>query len=565
VGSHIRLLRRDARCRAVCTPAGAAAKPLKPISGKLSKRGYTVIALTAGRGATTVHVRGRRFRLRPPARGVTLHLRAPDGTYAGPIVVGRRHGKGKKGRGRSSRKGAGRHRKRARRVIVGVKPGARLGAIKVHTRQGYAGVARKMGKRAIDVKRLARATKKGVPAGNGRNVGLVRSKAHGSGNDPDLDGVPNSIDVDDDGDLVLDEYDRSGGARASSDPLSQRSAAALPRGLKLFGDVGTDLVFSTVPTNVNGGSTDEQIAAAQQEAGRLTFGWLGIDPGSGEIDCGTLIYCSPGGTGRYQTGAHTLRAGSPPFPECCDPDGDGFGSLTQMQTSMPIQPGTGGMALFHGATQDQLHAGDIVIERGTFNGTPVEHPSSVGFVFSTFPVVAAYDDGQGDSGTFTYPHPFVFEGRPVRAGPSGAVVVRLTFWRPQRLRIEGDPGMGRWIDIGNLAYGATALPARPDVSAGGFCPQSSYSEVDPNLTLQPPSPSLGGPPAMGGAVFADSKGDLPSSPANTFALTLNLTDCLASKGLSMGAEPTQVGIVALTDLSGAISQTASSVALQLQP
>ena len=40
---------------------------------------------------------------------VTLHLRAPNGTYAGPIVVGRR--------------------KKGKRAIVGVKAGARLGEL----------------------------------------------------------------------------------------------------------------------------------------------------------------------------------------------------------------------------------------------------------------------------------------------------------------------------------------------------------------------------------------------------------------------------------------------------
>src|SRR6266480_3276310 len=91
---------------AASEPADAA---FKPITGKLSKPGYTVIALAANGKAKVARASRRRFRLRPPAKRVTLHLRAPNGNYAGPIVVGR------------SRKG--------RRAILGVKAGARLGRI----------------------------------------------------------------------------------------------------------------------------------------------------------------------------------------------------------------------------------------------------------------------------------------------------------------------------------------------------------------------------------------------------------------------------------------------------
>src|SRR5215211_824897 len=90
--------------------AGAAPRAL---SGKLSKKGYTVIALaTNGRARTTVA--RPRFKLVPPGSRVTLHLRGRDGHYAGPVVVGR----------------AG------KRSIVGVKAGAKLGRVRV--RNGYA-------------------------------------------------------------------------------------------------------------------------------------------------------------------------------------------------------------------------------------------------------------------------------------------------------------------------------------------------------------------------------------------------------------------------------------------
>ena len=73
-------------------PTVAKKKKQKRISGNLTQRGYTVIALAQNGKAKTDRAPKGAFKLRPPAKKVTLHLRAPDGTYAGPIVVGTRKG-----------------------------------------------------------------------------------------------------------------------------------------------------------------------------------------------------------------------------------------------------------------------------------------------------------------------------------------------------------------------------------------------------------------------------------------------------------------------------------------
>src|SRR6201999_3592295 len=144
----------------LCLPAAAAAKP-KPITGKLSKSGYSVIALGYhGKAATSTK---RSFRIVPRDTKVTLQLRDAKGRYAGPIVVG-----GTK-----------------RSVIVGVKAGAKLGTVRVHS--GYATLAKPPAASAIDKKRVAQA-KNGVPAGNGKNFGLIRSSktaSAGDGHDQD--------------------------------------------------------------------------------------------------------------------------------------------------------------------------------------------------------------------------------------------------------------------------------------------------------------------------------------------------------------------------------------------
>jgi hypothetical protein len=425
----------------------------------------------------------------------------------------------------------------------------------------------------VDSSRLARA-KKGVPIGTGRNVGLTRSSAGARGSDPDLDGVPNPLDVDDDGDLILDQYDRST-ATPSSQGRHRASTSLTPTPGSLSNL--TSLLFAGRDSvNVNAGSTEQQIAAAEQAYGRLEVSAVGFDPGTAELDCGGrrdpgdssgwiggLGYCTRGGSGRLQTSIGALsRTDAPPFPECCDPDGDGLGSLTP--TGTEGGPGYIGMWLFHGASSDQIRPDDVLIARGTVQGATVAGVSSVGFLYATHPVVASYDDGQGNSGTLSWPNSG--PPRPVRAGPSGDLVLRLKFWRPQRPRIPGEPGEGKWMDVGNLFYAVAVGSPGPGGPMGNFsCPPSSYSAVDASLVPAPTIPIF---PVNGGALFADQSGDRPSSPNNSFGLTLNLSDCAAANGFSLSTtmSATVAPIAILQGQAGAgFTATDSEAAFSLQP
>ena len=476
------------------TPASAAPKR---ITGKLSKPGYTVIALAANGKATSVHLAGRRFRLRPPASRVTLHLRARSGRYAGPVVVAKR------------RKG--------RRAILGVRAGARLGRIKV--RRGYAKVRKRLPKKSVDKRRWARA-RKGVPIGV-RVFGRVRTPPGQATvlGDRDLDGIPDPLDVDDDGDLILDNLDPSPGARAA-------------QAQSVFG-IHSDLglpIYDTANANAPG-STDGQIETTLPRLGILN---INILPGeSAELDCGLLVYCSRGGTGRVPVNRNPPSG--PPFPECCDADGNGLGALA---TAPGLPPGAQSLTLLHGANTAQIRTGDVLIQRVTTGGVESQFPASVQFVFATAVALVSYADTAGNSATVPYPVAGYQPGPPgpgtidspfpVAAGPDGNVVLRLTFWRPQRRPIPPEPGA--WTDIGGLTY-ATGLSG-----VGVACPQSALSTTDPNLTPSPVG-GMGGALAMGGG-FRDRAPDGPASTANTVTYSLNVTQCLASLGRSWSSGQT---------------------------
>jgi hypothetical protein len=463
------------------------AEAAKRITGKLDKPGYTVIALAANGKAKSVVARRGQFRVKPRAKRVTLQLRTPDGVYAGPIVI----------------------RRSRRRAILGVKVGARLGRITI--RPGYARPARRLSWRWVDATFAARA-RKGIPIGAGV-FGRVRSeppRSHPPG-DRDRDGIPDPLDVDDDGDLILDNIDRSRAARASQ--FEEFMINSL---------MGVGQFDPLVNANA-GGLTSEQVDAALSRAGILKLEFVRGD--SAELDCGSpqsrrdpnvggLVYCSRGGTGKV---APPL---SQPFPECCDPDGDGFGTF---QPQPDLQGGP--MVLNHGATTAQIGTGDVLIERLTTGGVETQLPASVQYIFATVPALVSYSDGQGNSATISYPVP---DGTffPVAAGPNGDVIVTMTLWRPQRRPIAGEACLGNappceWIDMGHLDYGIQ--------SAGkGGCPQNDLSESDPNLKKGSHPSNFG----QNSGFFTDLASDQPANPANTFTYTVNLTRCLSAFGLS---------------------------------
>ena len=153
----MRALRLFAATVAVASTAlavGAAPSVAKQarVTGKLSKPGYTLIALAGNGKATSVRAKGS-FTLVLPAGKVTLHLRAKSGVYAGPIVVG----------------GSG------RKAILGVKGGARLGVVAV--KRGYARPKRALPARFVNRSVTAKA-RKGVPVG-AAVFGRVKAKAGG--------------------------------------------------------------------------------------------------------------------------------------------------------------------------------------------------------------------------------------------------------------------------------------------------------------------------------------------------------------------------------------------------
>ena len=575
---------------ALAAPALAGAAP---ITGELDRPGYTVIALAASGEARTVIAQDGGFSVEPPAATVSLHLRAPDGTYAGPVVledttdrvaqarrkvrratkklkqanrvVRRARRAAARATGEQAKTKAAKRLKKARQslrkakkqlkkakrrlrdararvalkphiAVVGVKAGAALGRVAVNS-AGFA-LAR-LGTRAwdtgVDPRRAAQATN-GVPIGAG-NVGLVRSTRTGGAGigDTDLDAVPQPLDVDDDGDLVFDGFDSSLGSPSAR-------AAAVTDAFLPSANLVRDLA-NTANANA-AGLTDQQAETALSTQGVLM---LGIIPGdSAELDCGGtrnpspppalvggLSYCSSGGTGQ----AWVVTGEPPPsqivyqpFPDCCDSDADGFG--TMLASNPQPAPGSGQYVMFltHGATTSQIATGDVLIQRVTRAGAETAYPATVPYVFATVPALASFSDGQSAPVTMSYPvasngvgtrgNPF-----PVAADSGGDVALTLTFWRPQRRPLPGEPGYSdppsAWTDMGGLNHGAGVT------ETGAMCSQSNFSTTDPNLRPLTMEDRFG----ANYPGFRDLAPNQPASAANTLTYTLEITGCLEANGM----------------------------------
>jgi hypothetical protein len=490
-----RLLFPAAALCALASAAPAVAAPA-PITGKLTARGYTLIALAANGRATSVRVKGT-FRLVPPASRATLHLRGPKGTYAGPVVVG----------GRGSR------------VVLGVRAGAKLGTLRLG--RGVARAAKPLPARWLDATTWAAALR-GVPRGAGR-LGLVRSPAigrTGPGRDQDRDGIPGAFDVDDNGNLVLDNVDRSAGGRARA------AQAGVPGPAPGGGDPNAFWVFSNFhfdlseTLNANaGGVTDAQIDAAMTRAGSFVGLVFQVPDGTVQLDCGALSYCSAGGTGRT----------AEPHPDGAPFSG---GTITRGPT--------GDFQLRTLAPATKIGAGDTFIERVGAGTSAHELTGVLNYMFNTTPAARSWSDSAGDAGTFSYPIASDAPGTrlnplPVARDAEGKVKMTFTFWRPQRKAIPGAGEGDGFVDIGGLDYqvnvpngpqsaGPQPMGA-PPVRGPQSCALANLTSDDAGLHPLPPF------------ALTDTAADRPADPGNTLTVTIDLTGCLAGAGLSL--EPGQ--------------------------
>lgn len=495
-------------------PAGAASTTtLKlKVSGQ---KGGTVIALGADGSAVRTAVRSGTVSLkvlRSKVSGTSLHLTDAAGRYRGPVVLSSSGSRAYATLGKGASK----------------KSSVSLGTVKA--KSGYAVLSRKLSNKLLLISAYAKASR-GVPVGAGR-LGLQKASSSANaraaqgqgtipgGTDPDRDGLPSNVDVDDNGNGILDNQD------ASQTPTSDgifASMALTPR------DSGV---------NVNAtGVTDAQIDAnvSGDQGFSVTF-YFSVPPdrpaASGAwVDCGSLPYCNTtSGTalvGGLSESSSSLPRGS--LWRSYQPDGNPQGNgLEQLSRSGST---AWAMGLVPKATTAQLSPGDIYnVNFRASSGNTVSTVALPSYPV-TVPAVKTVTTG-GAATTLAYGDPGAPGTNDGTAIPlSSAGDLSMVYWRPQR---RGVPGAGEQplMDMGRLHYTITAGSLRvPDGGSGNLRDVPAQREFSCD--------------SSGNAVFPDSSAFFgPADPANdsapnaesTRTYDTNLRTCV-TQAIAGGAFP----------------------------
>ncbi len=345
------------------------------------------------------------------------------------------------------------------------------------------------------------------------------------GQDSDSDGLPDLLDIDDDGDLKLDIVDEV----EHTDSEFQGETTSTLR---------LDLVDSL---NVNAGSiSDTLIDQLISEHLILSIGIRNNGTktiSAVNVDCQALSYCAA------EDGSATIRMDNGPLAEDAlwtgyDPDADGLPNLQIVDdfvdATIRVRP--------H-ASPDELRTGDTILMsvKNTDNST-VSVPAIIPFVFLTGPALKEFTNN-GSTTSISYP---------VSAGAAGTSSsnafaltngsVALTFWKPQRKNIEGAESEG-YYDLGGLSYGVSL-----SVGSGVYtCNADEYSGLSSTLTKRTEA-------VLGTSALRDSALDSVASASNTLSYTIDMATCLSRQGVSTSGAVVTMALEAVSDVQDSTSQ-----------
>ncbi|MFM7247408.1 MAG: hypothetical protein ACKO2Y_08080, partial [Actinomycetota bacterium] len=380
----------------------------------------------------------------------------------------------------------------------------------------------------------------------------------GPGGDCDADGVPNTVDVDDNGNLTLDAVDAvSASVSARINPWSALRPA-LQNATNVY--VGTtrdqiNAALGSAPSQAVGATANLQIAFYLDQRYIDPLGTTAFD--NLWIDCPPqMTWCAPG----------TATAKVAGFSEAPNimPTVDAYGSMPwrdytgseciQGQPCVPTngpsgnaliefyRGGGGGggvnvptwVAFVSPTSPDTLGSvvpGDVVTLNAQRAGVVTQVPITVSPYFVTSPAVQS-----ANTTSFTYPlsatSPGANQNTAITLGADGLLSLRL--WRPQRFALPGETS--EYYDIAGLHWGATydflsapdGSQQRPSMEAG--CPLSSPV----GLTAQAYSSDPQDPFNTIVPLVDDTKADFPTDPVNaanaTIGFTIDVGACVSNWG-----------------------------------
>ena len=521
-------------CAGAAQPASA---PAATVNGVLKNAvGYKVLLVQANgkaRKATLRTTAGSFSISGAKPVGATLQLVKPDGSYFGPVVL----------------------KASATKAFAFIKGASNLKLGTLALKDGYALARRVPPGRYQTLAAYTARSVNGRPIGSGK-LGRVRTAnpmgLRGPGADLDLDGVVSAFDIDDNGNLVLDNVDRTGRGAGRPRAAGSAVAAPMPPSLRAGGEplgpppldtTGQFYLFSNFWPTAVGPWT--QLPAASINANIAAIADLDTLIDRYMPMALSLALEAPDGTPAQLDGldnsyisAHAVDGLTYPLVglDYAAPTYSTPGVLDLIPD--PRHPS--GCPLKPGALAAEIGGGDCFVMT-TSSGA--KYPGTLNFAFNTAPALKSY---QFD--TDAEPTDIVYDTDGVQlrgawretggvqinvpTAPLKASKVTLTFWRPQRKAGPGESASAAgWVDIGNLWYAVGASPPRQSINdpeTGTSSVVGAISNVTANGVAVPPPPWEGG--------ILDPARDLPADPDDTISLTFDLAKCFSSwSSLTSGA------------------------------
>ncbi len=471
------------------------------VSGTLTGgQGLKVIVVQANGTSQKATITSRKgtFKVRGATlAGASIHLVKSNGTYFGPVMLG----------------GSG------RKVYATVKGSGNLALGTFKRKSGYAAARAPVG-RYFTTRVYTVAAKNAKPVGAG-NLGRVKvgngistlNGYNGQGRDADLDGIPGAFDIDDNGNLIIDNVDRttrSGRSfrRFSSEfqviPPAVTPPAVTPPAATEFKLFSNFKLTNATSINVSiPGITDLVALIDAAVPATVTLATQVMGATSATLDCLGNTYCAPHGAYPLMNGAAASYTGA-------------FLNLAKGTT--------GDAQITPGAARADIGSGNAFLQ---MDGA-TSYPGVLNFVFITAPALKSYNVGGGEQ-TVTYDASGVSASGMTPSAPitttAGATAITVTFWRPQRAALSSEAWFATanpWTDIGGLSYRADT-PNTPTGSTKRDC-TGGYSAGTAN----------------GVAVAASSDGivdpaiDAEASASNTISWTIDLTTCFDWSAMASG-------------------------------